>query len=252
MSPAAVTDDASLYDHPDIYEAAFGAIADAEETAFYGGFFAPGTRLLVGACGAGRVSCALSDSGYSVSGFDLSGEMIRRAAENDPAGRYEAGDLVDPPFANERFGGALVPLLGFAELGDPASARMALAALANRLDGGGAILLELPVCHDVRSVQGMRESFDFDGGDYRFDYLDAAESNGYFTAVHFEIRVRSGERCARRAGKLAVYSPEGVARLFEDAGLSEPRYYAPGEFDSRCAEPPPDCLRAVAMGRTAR
>ncbi len=248
LKPGVAANESSLYEQPDLYEAAFGSVADAEESAFYMSFFAARSSVLVSACGAGRVSRALAESGLNVSGFDLSSEMVERARRNDQASRYTVGNLIDPPFPGSAFDGAIVPLLGFAELSDEADARRSAFALVERLRTGGVLLLEVPVCHNHRKLQGLSETFAFEGGKYQFDYQGAEESNDLFTVMHFEISVTKGKKEARRSGMVAVYTPAGVRTLMESSGLCDVRFHAPYHRGTCCTNPPSDCLRAVVAG----
>ena len=75
----------NLYDHPRLYEAAFGW-DPAPEIEFYGACLAAhGTgkvkRILETGCGTGRILLGLAEKGYEAVGVDLNQTMVEYAAE---------------------------------------------------------------------------------------------------------------------------------------------------------------------------
>ncbi|MFN0263844.1 class I SAM-dependent methyltransferase [Tepidamorphus sp. 3E244] len=63
----------------------------------------PLTVLLDVACGPGYVAGLSARLGAVASGIDLSGEMVRLAAQNYPQARFQTGDAQDLPFEDARF-----------------------------------------------------------------------------------------------------------------------------------------------------
>jgi SAM-dependent methyltransferase len=100
-----------------------------------------GVRGLDFGCGAGRSTRFLRDQGFDVMGVDVSAEMLARARERDPAGRYlllgEAG-LDDLPAAAFDLVLAAFPFDNI----DGVARRVALmAAIGRRLADGGAFII---------------------------------------------------------------------------------------------------------------
>jgi SAM-dependent methyltransferase len=54
-------------------------------------------------CGAGRSSRFLKELGYSVTGVDISQDMIQQARERDPSGNYQLLQGMDLPFKDSSF-----------------------------------------------------------------------------------------------------------------------------------------------------
>ncbi len=82
----------SLYDHiAPAYWVKFGQYPNETHRAFIGKFLkrlAPRSKLLDAACGAGRYDGMLLEAGHSVLGIDESREMLARAREIFPEGRF--------------------------------------------------------------------------------------------------------------------------------------------------------------------
>src|SRR5215208_301180 len=63
----------------------------------------PPGRALDAACGTGRHALRLAELGHDVTGFDVTPEMLRVAAERIPEGTFVAGDLRDIPARDRTF-----------------------------------------------------------------------------------------------------------------------------------------------------
>ncbi|WP_344359585.1 class I SAM-dependent methyltransferase [Streptomyces gobitricini] len=100
----------------------------------------PADVLDVG-CGTGSLSLLLAEDGHRVTGVDLAPRMVERArgklAAAGRAGRFLAGDAMELPTGEERFGVVLCRHLLWT-LPDPESA---LRAWVNRLRPGGRLVL---------------------------------------------------------------------------------------------------------------
>jgi SAM-dependent methyltransferase len=104
--------------------------------------------VLDAACGTGRVLSALAQAGHSVTGVDVSQEMLKLAAsrvERDHLeGRVRLGraDLRDMELG-ESYGMALVALSSFQHLLTGEDQREALQRLADHLTSGGLLVIDL-------------------------------------------------------------------------------------------------------------
>lgn len=101
-------------------------------------------------CGAGRFVVPLAEAGYDVTGVDTSAGMLAAArAAADDAGVGDAVTLVQDDFrtlANlgaARFRFAFCAQNTFLHMPDSAAQRRALRAIAQRLETGGVLLLDL-------------------------------------------------------------------------------------------------------------
>lgn len=247
----------SLYDRPDLYERAFGD--GREEAAFLSALLGPRRRVLVGACGAGRVSGELSRIGFDVVGFDLSAAMLRRACEEHrgeagraaSASRHAVARLEAIPFADRSFDAAAVPLLGFSYVTGGSAVDASLRAFAGIVRDGGFLVLEVAVAHEPRRLQGIEERAVLPGGvEYSFRYLDLDRDEGGFAVLHTEIRVAVGGDSAARRAPLAVWRPAGIRGALQRCGFAEgARFFAPWDIASETDSPPADCLRAVVVSQ---
>ncbi|MEQ8820583.1 MAG: methyltransferase domain-containing protein [Sumerlaeia bacterium] len=240
-----------LYHTPDLYELALGAEADGEEVAFYARWLARGPgaeRVLSLGCGGGRLEAPLARLGVRFVGVDAAAEMVALAGGRDPGGLYLRGDMargaVRGPFA-----GAISGLLSFAYLTRRGEAEACLRWVAETLAAGAPLLLDVPLSHRPRRLQGVEESLAGEGWTYRFRYLDWERSLPAGEVLHTRIEVEAGGRLVRRDAPLLVFTPEGARRLLEMCGFGDVRFFAPHDAESGSEEPPEGCLRGVVVGR---
>lgn len=114
---------------------------------------AAGRRALDIACGTGRSFGPLLEAGFSVTGVDLSGEMLARAAESfGDEVRLERADMRELPRLG-RFDLALCLDDALNHLDDPADVRAALAGAAANLEPGGLLLFDVCALGAYRSAR---------------------------------------------------------------------------------------------------
>jgi SAM-dependent methyltransferase len=106
---------------------------------------APGAELLDVPCGGGRLSLALAESGYRLTGVDVSREFLEHARSCDGADRvnWEHREMRDLPWPG-RFDGAFCVGNSFGYLDDEGNAAF-LRAVSEALKPGGRFILETPM-----------------------------------------------------------------------------------------------------------
>lgn len=83
---------------------------DAADLRMIGAFVSllpPSPQVLDAGCGAGRMLPFLHGLGCQAEGIDLSSDMVRRAQGDHPTFRTQMASLLDLPFADGHFDGAL-------------------------------------------------------------------------------------------------------------------------------------------------
>ena len=105
----------------------------------------PGADLLDVPCGGGRLSLALAERGYRLTGVDVSREFLEHARSCDDAERvsWEHREMRDLPWPG-RFDGAYCVGNSFGYLDDEGNAAF-LRAVASALKPGARFILETPM-----------------------------------------------------------------------------------------------------------
>jgi cyclopropane fatty-acyl-phospholipid synthase-like methyltransferase len=105
----------------------------------------PGAELLDVPCGGGRLSLALAQRGYRLTGVDVSREFLEHARSCDGADRVnsEHREMRDLPWPG-RFDGAFCVGNSFGYLDDEGNAAF-LRAVSSALKPGGRFVLETPM-----------------------------------------------------------------------------------------------------------
>lgn len=135
------------------------------ERALLGAFaesVASGTPVLDVGCGPGRTTAYLAEHGLSVTGLDLSPEMVRLARERHPDLTFEVGSMTDLPVADGTLGG----LLAFYSLIHVPTAEVpqVLAEWRRALLPGAQVAIAFQVGDEVRQVR------EHDGHDVDLDF----------------------------------------------------------------------------------
>jgi hypothetical protein len=112
-------------------------------------FFAPGSKVLVAAAGAGREMIALAGAGFEVDGFDCSRTLVlagqRALAERGIAGRLDWAPPCDTPSVSRTYEAAIVGWNGYTHIA-PRERRIAfLKSLSRHLRAGAPILVSVAV-----------------------------------------------------------------------------------------------------------
>jgi SAM-dependent methyltransferase len=178
----------------------------------------PPGRALDAACGTGRHTAHLVETGHEVTGVDGSPEMLELARARAPEARLLEGDLLELPVGDGEFDLAVCALA----LGHCDDLRQPVSELARAVRPGGSIVLS--DLHPAMSVAGGQALFETSDGSLAFvrehvhlhgEYLDAFGEVGLDIVHCIEPRFGPGE--ARMQGMAAQFIPEATQAAF--AGL---------------------------------
>lgn len=116
----------------------------------------PGSRVLDGGCGPGRIGAELHERGHTVVGVDVDPVLIAAAAEDHPGPRWVVGDLSRLDLDEEPFDVAVVAgnVMVFVA---PGTERLVLESLRRHVRPGGRIVLGFALDRDL-----VLEAFDAD------------------------------------------------------------------------------------------
>jgi len=168
------------------------------------------------ACGTGRHARQLVDLGHTVSGIDLTPEMLERARVNVPEASFAVADLRELPFEDASFQ-TVVCGLALAHL---PSLEVAVGELSRVLGCGGQLIVT--VLHPFQALLGWNAPFSGSDGSRGFvrehphlhaDYLDAFTATGLRVAGCFEPTITEQELGAKRRAFRHIPEATGAAYL---------------------------------------
>jgi len=175
----------------------------------------PAGRALDAACGTGRHARRLVGLGHTVSGIDLTPEMLERARVNVPEAAFAVGDLRELPFADASF--ELV-VCGLA-LSHLPSLDGAVAELGRVLAPGGRLIVS--VLHPFQALLGWNAPFSAPDGSRGFvrehphmhsDYLAAFAAAGLRVTGCVEPAITELQLGAKR--RAFRHLPEATAAAY--------------------------------------
>jgi ubiquinone/menaquinone biosynthesis C-methylase UbiE len=175
----------------------------------------PPGRALDAACGTGRHTAHLFETGHEVTGVDASPEMLELARARAPEARFLEGDLRRLPVDDGEFDLAVCALA----LGHCGDLREPIAELARAVRAGGSIVLS--DLHPAMSVAGGQALFEASDGSLAFvrehvhlhgEYLEAFGEIGLDIVRCIEPRFGPDE--AAMQGMAAQFIPEATQAAF--------------------------------------
>jgi SAM-dependent methyltransferase len=175
----------------------------------------PPGAALDAACGTGRHARQLVELGHTVSGFDLTPEMLERARTNVPEASFEVADLRELPFADASFQ-TIVCGLALSHL---PSLEAPIGELSRVLGRGGELVVS--VLHPFQALLGWNAPFSGNDGSRGFvrehphlhaDYLSAFASSGLQLTRCVEPTITEAELGAKKRAFRHV--PEATAAAY--------------------------------------
>jgi SAM-dependent methyltransferase len=177
----------------------------------------PGAELLDVPCGGGRLSLALAERGYKLTGVDASSQFLRHARSSSAAERvtWEERDMRDLPW-HDRFDGAFCVGNSFGYLDDEGNLAF-LRAVRAALKPGGRFLLETPMV--LENLLGHLHDRPW----WKVGDVHLLVSNHYdqsSTRLEIEYTFVANGRVDVRRGSHRAYSFRELVLLMESAGFS--------------------------------
>ena len=175
----------------------------------------PPGRALDAACGTGRHARHLVELGHTVTGVDITAEMLAVARAAVPQATFDEGDLTALPYDDGAFD-VVVSGLAIAHVAD---LDRAIGELARVLAPGGHLVLS--ALHPFQALLGWHAPFDAGGGQRRFvrehphthaDYLHAFHASGLAVQSCVEpVLTDASVQAKRRAFR---HIPEATAAAY--------------------------------------
>lgn len=226
----------SLYPHRDLDEAR-QAVDLLLDTTGYG----PGTSVLDLACGPGRHVLELTRAGLDAIGLDLSGPMLERAREHEPALRLVRGDMRILPFRDASFQVVTNFFTSFGYFLDSDDDRAVLLEVRRVLREGGCFVLDFLNADRVRENLKPREVREIEGAVVRQERRLVEE--GRFVEKRITLETEEGTRSF--VERVRLYGPEELREMLAEAALRPERTfgdYGGGDFGRGAP-------RFIVMGR---
>jgi SAM-dependent methyltransferase len=213
----------------------------------------PGQRVLDVACGAGRYCRALAARGLSVTGVDLSADLLEEARAKSPnlpgMPLYLRWDARALPF-REQFEGAvsLFTSLGYFETRQDDV--LVLKGVHAALTPGGRFLLDYLHADEVRGSLVPEEVLDVPGLTATVTRRIDGGADGQRVVKTVEARASGTDRVeASYSEWVRLYEPDELDALLREAGL-EPEGERYGDLDGRAFTPTaPRCVRVAKKPR---
>ena len=176
-----------------------------------------GGEILDVPCGAGRLSLALANRGYRMTGVDWSAEFLDHARARDAGNRvtWERRDMRDLPWA-ARFDGAFCVGNSFGYLDDEGNVAF-VRAVASALKPGARFVLETPMI--LENLLGhLQDRPWWKVGDTHLLVVNAYDATR--GRLHIEYTFVSNGRVEVRRGSHRAYTYRQLVELIEAAGFT--------------------------------
>lgn len=211
--------EAALYDL--IYMDMADHSADAQRIADLIRRTRPHCRTLLDvACGTGEHARLLGEiHGFEVDGIDLSPEMIARAHDRCPRGRFDVADMTN--FHLGRcYDGVLCMSGSIGHVVTVPRLREALACMRNHLAPGGVVVV-LPY-RTPGAVQVGTAEYTVESGDLRVTRTRCSEIDGHHQRVyiHYTVEGPDGTREADEVHDFGLFTVDEILAAFSSIGLA--------------------------------
>ncbi len=203
----------------------------------------PRARILDLCCGYGRHSRAWRESRHHPVGLDFSADLLAKARESQPGGRWVRGDVRRLPFADAAFNAATFMFVSFGYFDTEAEDLEALREARRVIRPGGGIFLDIKLPAALRANVPPDASFTIGEADVPEASRIVQTPEGERYEIRRTLR-RPGEPERRFFYSVRLYEPDDLARLLEEAGFGRVRLY--GDYDASPLAPDGSRLVAAA------
>lgn len=187
----------------------------------------PGCSLLDMACGYGRHCKVFGDSGFSVTGVDLSGPMIEiaRSKYSRTGVKYVVGDMRNVDL-NRQFDAALNLYISFGFFKDQKDNLEVLRNIARHLVPHGKFLLELVNPFNAVSDERKSGSRDEDTGEYLARIRKTIDPKTMWETYNLRVFDKATAQEIKNVDAgYYLYTIPQIADMAEEAGLELSEFY---------------------------
>ncbi|ANS75555.1 SAM-dependent methyltransferase [Paenibacillus yonginensis] len=207
----------------------------------------PGAKILDLCCGTGRHSLALQQSGYHMTGVDLSDVLLREAIRKDPDGliTWLKADMRSLPLADGQFDAVVDLFTSFGYFIHDSEHLKVLEEIRRVLKPGGRFVIDfLNADYTVRNLVPQSERVD-DG--QRIKETRWIEEG--FVKKKIEITKAEGEpgESRRYEERIKLYSLDQFKQMFGQAGLQLDEVH--GSYSDRDPYDEHNSKRMIMVGR---
>ena len=227
----------ALYPHRDVEEARDGVVLVLRVLG------PPDGLVLDLACGSGRHLMEFERRGFAAVGLDLSAELLRRAAAEDPGLRLVRGDMRLLPFVNEGFDLVTNFFTSFGYFAEPEEDRQVLEEIRRVLRRGGRFALDFLNAERVKNELVDEDERILAGR--RVVQRRHLEDGGHVVIKEIEMEDRGGTGVRTFHERVRLYTNQELETLLQGVGLlTEQRFgdYSGGPFTD-------DAPRCILLGR---
>lgn len=223
----------ALYPHRDVEEARDGVELVLRVQG------PPDGLILDLACGSGRHLAELERRGFAAVGLDLSAELLRRAADEEPDLRLVRGDMRLLPFVDAGFDMVTNFFTSFGYFAEPEEDRQVLEEIRRVLRKGGRFALDFLNAERVRNELVNEDERILAGR--RVVQRRRLEDEGRIVIKEIEMGTSDGAGVRTFHERVRLYTSQELEMLLGGVGLvTEHRFgdYCGGPF----AEDAPRCI----------
>lgn len=179
----------------------------------------PGGRILDVPCGTGRLTVALAEMGFALTGFDLTADLLddarRAAAERQLSATFVQGDMTQLSFQDE-FDGAFCFGNSFAYFDDERNAAF-LRGVRTALKPGGTFVLQTNFAAEGIFTHAIRGRWYPMGDLYCLHDTVYDPATAILTSTYILIR---GTQIEKKQAHYRIYTYREILSLLRDAGLT--------------------------------